>query len=206
MFYIQKGEIYIIKNNINNNVYIGQTISGYKKRFKEHIRCAKRGNSKQTIHHAMIKHGIENFYIELLEGNIEQDVLNEREEYWIKFYDSFKNGYNMMAGGNQSRVPEHPFLVEHEKEIVEKYLSKEYSLRKLAEEYKVDRAALSNFLKKRNIEVLKRSHSTIYLTEQQKAEISNFCRSGIRAAEIAEKFGITQKTVYEYRDYNNCCA
>lgn len=206
MFNIKYGEIYIIKNHINDKVYIGQTISGHEKRFEEHVRCAKRGDSKQLIHRAMRKHGIENFYVELLEEHIERDALNKREEFWIKVYGSFGNGYNMMAGGNQRRIPEHPFLVEHEKEIVEKYLSRLYSLRELAKEYKVDRAALSNFLKKRNIDVLKRTHSTIYLTEEEKIEISNLCKNGVRTMEIAKRFGITQKTVYEYRDYNNCCA
>lgn len=27
-------------------------------------------------------------------------MLNEREIYWIKFYDSFFNGYNMTLGGD----------------------------------------------------------------------------------------------------------
>lgn len=34
---------------------------------------------------------------------MDETLLNEREIYWIKFYDSFNNGYNLTEGGNSNR-------------------------------------------------------------------------------------------------------
>ena len=47
----------------------------------------------------MRKYGIENFSFELIE-ECTQDELDDKEQYWIKYYDSFKNGYNNTIGGN----------------------------------------------------------------------------------------------------------
>ena len=39
----------------------------------------------------MSKYGVSNFYVELLEDNIEYENLDEREIYWIDKYNSYKN-------------------------------------------------------------------------------------------------------------------
>ena len=46
----------------------------------------------------MRKHGRDKFYIETIE-KVEDNKLSERETYWIKYYDSYNNGYNMTLGG-----------------------------------------------------------------------------------------------------------
>ena len=100
-----KGEIYIIKNNINNKVYVGQTIHGYKKRF-----CGHKHESKsidRPLYRAFRKYGIDNFYIELLEDNIPYDKLDEREVFWINYYDCVNpKGYNISYGGKAYRTEE----------------------------------------------------------------------------------------------------
>ena len=50
------------------------------------------------IHSAMRELGRENFYLEILE-ECKQEELNEREIFWIAYYNSFKNGYNGTSGG-----------------------------------------------------------------------------------------------------------
>lgn len=52
---------------------------------------------KRAIH----KYGKNNFYIELLE-ECPISQLNEREQYWISYYDSYHNGYNLTLGGQNS--------------------------------------------------------------------------------------------------------
>jgi hypothetical protein len=47
----------------------------------------------------MKKYGINNFSIELLE-ECEENILSDREIFWINYYDSFKNGYNATYGGD----------------------------------------------------------------------------------------------------------
>lgn len=93
----KNGKIYVIRNHINDKVYVGSTTQALSKRFSKHKGDHK---SKKTyeypIYKAMREIGVENFYIELVENypckNIDQ--LNAREGYHIRQYDSFKNGYN----------------------------------------------------------------------------------------------------------------
>ncbi len=93
-----KKDIYIIKNNINDKVYIGQSVNA-NDRWKRHISDAK-NRQPQRIHKAMQKYGIENFHYEILESQIEN--YDEREKYWIKYYNSLiPNGYNILPGGQE---------------------------------------------------------------------------------------------------------
>lgn len=51
------------------------------------------------IHTAMREFGRENFYLEILE-ECEKELLNEREKYWIQYFNSYKDGYNGTEGGD----------------------------------------------------------------------------------------------------------
>ena len=54
------------------------------------------------LHKAFRKYGINNFNIEQIE-EIDNSLLNDREIYWINFYNSMiPNGYNMTFGGEGS--------------------------------------------------------------------------------------------------------
>lgn len=92
--------IYAITNRVNGKVYVGQStrlgrrISQHKVRWKEY---SKKPDTK--IYRAIEKHGIENFDFSVIE-QCPVEMLNERETYWINFYDSFSNGYNATVGGN----------------------------------------------------------------------------------------------------------
>ena len=103
-------EIYIIKNDINDKVYIGQTTQGSEERFKQHLKLLK-SSEKQLIHKAIKKYGKEHFYFEVLETDLAINELDKREEYWIRYYDSVNCGYNLCYGGNQSRKPMNQILI-----------------------------------------------------------------------------------------------
>lgn len=94
------GYIYKIINSNNNKVYIGQTTKTIQERFKEHLRNSTE-KSKNTLHLylAMNKYGKETFSVELLDTADNQEDLNEKECYWINYYNSIHEGYNMMQGG-----------------------------------------------------------------------------------------------------------
>lgn len=97
-----KKSIYIIKNKINNKVYIGQAIEP-QRRFISHLSRAKTNADHSAIHDAIVALGKENFYYEILEQNIEN--YNERERYWIKYYNSIvPYGYNLTEGGEQPPI------------------------------------------------------------------------------------------------------
>lgn len=91
-----KKDIYIIKNKINDKVYIGQADFAWK-RWGSHLRDAH-SKPKAIIDKAIKKYGEENFWYELLESQIQN--YDEREVYWIKEYNSqIPNGYNVTPGG-----------------------------------------------------------------------------------------------------------
>lgn len=93
------GTIYKITNQINKKIYVGQTIGILSKRWREHCFQAKEGSKTYYLYQAMRKYGIENFDIEEIE-ECSNDELNERECYWIKYYNSFgEGGYNLTPGG-----------------------------------------------------------------------------------------------------------
>lgn len=93
---IIRKDIYIIKNDINTKVYIGQSLNS-KKRFASHC---KKNNDNSLIDKAIQKYGKEHFWFEILESQIEN--YNEREKYWIKYYNSkVPFGYNILSGEDE---------------------------------------------------------------------------------------------------------
>ena len=101
----QTGSIYIIRNTINDKVYIGQTTMTVMERFKNHLEpatCKQRSTYK--LYNAMNKYGKENFYVETLESNIPVGELDNKEIYYIEQFDSLNNGCNTAMGGNARRI------------------------------------------------------------------------------------------------------
>ena len=85
--------IYKITNTLNNMCYIGQS-KNISKRWNNHKSVYDNENShgyNYYLYRAMRKYGIENFTFEIIE-ECDIDSLNEREIYWINYYDSYNNG------------------------------------------------------------------------------------------------------------------
>lgn len=94
-----KKDIYIIKNNVNDKVYIGQSLDA-KNRFISHCKPSAAKKENSYIAKAIQKYGKEKFWFEILESQVEN--YNEREEYWINYYDSLApKGYNILKGGDE---------------------------------------------------------------------------------------------------------
>lgn len=92
--------IYKITNDINDRVYIGKTTRTIDDRFEEHCKDRNRRTfEKRPLYDAMNKYGVEHFHIELIE-ECSPDDSNEREQYWIRQYNSYRNGYNATKGGD----------------------------------------------------------------------------------------------------------
>lgn len=97
--------IYKITNLITQQSYIGQS-NNIERREIEHFNNNK--YNQQKIDKEIQNLGKENFSFEILE-ECSIDKLNEREKYWINFYDSFYHGYNQTKGG-QNEYCGHPIL------------------------------------------------------------------------------------------------
>ena len=98
----ERGIIYIITNDINNKVYVGQTTQTLQERWNGHIRTARSNTVPHfAIHNALNKYGVEHFKISAIENNVLYSELNKKERYWIEFYNSKSpNGYNLTDGGD----------------------------------------------------------------------------------------------------------
>lgn len=95
------GYIYKVVNKVNGKVYIGQTHRDIPTRWSEHIKYAKSPPKKcgrSILRFAIQKYGAENFEVEELE-QCDDSILDEREIYWIKKYNSVSKGYNLAVGG-----------------------------------------------------------------------------------------------------------
>ena len=97
--------IYKITNIQNDKIYIGQTIRPINDRFHRHINDAMNNILDTHFARAIRKYGKDNFIIEEIDTAKNQNELNEKEQYWIRYYDSINNGYNetdaiSKCGGN----------------------------------------------------------------------------------------------------------
>lgn len=182
-----KGSIYIIRNTINNKVYIGQTTQTVSIRFTNH-KMASRTGEDTKFYRAMRKHGEENFYPELLE-QVEIENLNNRERYWIKYYDSYYNGYNSTLGGDQ------PYRINYDK--VKELWDKGMYVTEIAQIMGHNRNAISKVLKNligiSEEEIKKRGNEAIRsITKEQILEEWD---NGLTPNQIREKLGSTNKTI-----------
>lgn len=94
--------IYKITNKKTKKSYIGQS-NDIERRFKEHQ--TKGEKSRIPVDIAIKKYGKDNFLYEIIEEcNIED--LNQKETYWIQYFDTVNNGYNCNLGGEQQSIGE----------------------------------------------------------------------------------------------------
>lgn len=90
--------IYKITNQLNGKSYIGRTTRTIEARWREHLKRVRAGDMRH-LYVAMRKYGIENFSIEKLVDVSTIAELSELEAYYCAYYDTYRNGYNMTAGG-----------------------------------------------------------------------------------------------------------
>lgn len=92
--------IYKITNNINQKSYIGKS-KNIEERWKEHLRPSSwKTQPTKVLYQAFNKYGIENFSFQIIEILSDYSQSNEKEKYWINFYNTYYNGYNSTQGGD----------------------------------------------------------------------------------------------------------
>jgi len=97
---LKTGVIYCIENKVNGKKYIGMTTNP-PQRWKTHQKLLNK-NKHHNIHlqNSWNKYGKKEFNFKIIERNIDQKELSDKEIYWIKFYNTFNGkGYNLTEGG-----------------------------------------------------------------------------------------------------------
>lgn len=183
---MKTGIIYIIKNNINSKVYIGQTTTNLQTRFSQHCKKSTLANRHYKLYNAIKKYGKEHFFIGELEKNIPLSELDNKEIYYIEKYNSFINGYNSTKGGD-GRVINKKY---DETQIVNEYKNGR-SCSEIGKMFNVSCATISRVLKKLNVKT--RHDGNKY--ESFGETFIKLWNSGIAIKELATKYNVNEKTI-----------
>lgn len=100
------GYIYIIRNMVNNKLYIGQTTLTFERRYGYNI---NKNTHNKHLQNSIEKYGIENFSIvESFDRAYSKDELDALEDMYIKIYETTNPecGYNKKYGGSNGRHTE----------------------------------------------------------------------------------------------------
>ena len=96
--------IYKSTNKITGKIYIGQTTHTLDKRIKGHINESKKDKNRPFLL-SINKYGVDNFTFETIDSANNLDELNDKEIYWVNFYNSVSpNGYNVTGGGQGKKM------------------------------------------------------------------------------------------------------
>ena len=104
--------IYCIECVETNTKYIGQTYENFYRRWIFHKWNLKNNHHSNTyLQNAWNKYGRKSFRIYPIESfelsqkdSITKEKLDELEEYYIKKFDTFENGFNLTTGGEKCKM------------------------------------------------------------------------------------------------------
>lgn len=96
-----KGYIYFIVNQITKERYVGKT-TNFSRRKSEHLlHLREQRHINKKLQSAYNKYGEDSFvFSKITFDDITKEQLNEQEQYYIQYYDSFNHGYNLTLGGD----------------------------------------------------------------------------------------------------------
>lgn len=93
--------VYKITHIASGKSYIGIS-KNIERRWIQHKSWANTGKRRSAIYAAFQKYGIDAFSWQIIE-QCQPDQLEIREQHWIAVFDTFRNGYNLTAGGEYNK-------------------------------------------------------------------------------------------------------
>lgn len=197
------GKIYKITNKINGKVYIGQTTKSLKERFQKH--CWNTGKTdlyhfNMAIKKAIKKYGKNNFTIELIE-EVNKEYLDEREVFWISYYDSYNKGYNCTMGGQNGATRKTKLNLLQEEEII-KVKQLGASINDIAKQYSINKTSVKNIFKRHNLKMPSKRNL------EDRISLKDFIKfletsSTLSYKDIQNKFNICRSSVVNYIKKHN---
>lgn len=139
--------IYKITNKQNAHSYIGQTRIDVMQRWRDHCRAAFNPESSEynfPLHAAIRRYGKENFTIEIIE-TCSNDELNNKEIYWIQYFNTYHQGYNAALGGKGHSKYNYD-------EIANFYLANNFSIKDTCQHFHAYDQVVYSALKSKNID------------------------------------------------------
>lgn len=143
---MQNNVIYAYRKKSNQKiVYVGQSVN-IEQRHKQHIKYDPYNKNTQEYNYPLSrgvrKYGENEYELIILEDGLRKEQLNEREKYWIAFYDTYYNGYNQSTGGS---YPTQPVFTEDKIDLIINMLKDEsYSYKDIVEKTGVSMTHIYN--------------------------------------------------------------
>lgn len=211
------------ENKINGKKYIGQSLN-IERRRKEHL---KYPSPYSKFDQYLKKVGEEAFNFIILEECLAEE-LNEKEKYWIKYYNTIEEGYNLILGGQTYKGEENPYakLTEEKvKQIISLLENSKMTNGQIATIFNVHRNTIDNInrcqnwnylhnyktnIRQENLNKLKFSHSSVAgensatskITEKDALNIINLLKNDKRSiAQLSRDLNISINIIY---DINRC--
>ena len=101
--------IYQITNEVNGKFYIGKTTKTLEERFQKHLYESRYNRSGSYLYKSIRKYGKEHFTIIIIESQVDETKLDERERYWI---ETLNPHYNLTEGGEGGDTSKSPKWIE----------------------------------------------------------------------------------------------
>lgn len=176
--------VYKITNLINDKIYIGKT-NNLEYRWRNHLISSRKDSPIYPIHRAIKKYGKEKFSITIIESDSLEELIFEREKFWITYYktniikygDEF--GYNLTDGGEGSAG--HIMSEEGKEKLRQFNLGKKYSL------------------ETKKIQSLQRQGENNNLSKLTDKEVAEIKGSKLTTKELEIKFKISRSVIQKIR-------
>lgn len=175
--------IYKATSATTGKVYIGQTSQSLQERINQHNSHAYGCQYNYHFHNAIRKYGVNDFDYEIIEDNItSKDALNERERYWISYYNSYYEGYNSTMGGDGN--------VRRDDELVAKLFRDGHTTQEICEITGYHRGTVY------------KSYRAMALTEENNGRKAEQTRQ--RCARIVEQYTLDGKLIRVWSSATEC--
>lgn len=93
--------VYLIENSVNNKKYVGITTRKPEARWYEHVTASNNiAYTNTNLTKAIRKLGAKKFSLKILCRCVSKIELARKEKFYIKKFNTIKNGYNARNGGN----------------------------------------------------------------------------------------------------------
>lgn len=217
--------VYKIENLINGKIYIGKSIN-VGRRWYEHKKELNEGNHiNKHLQSSWNKYGEDCFRFELLEDGLTETQALEREEYYIRYYETTNTlfGYNMTDGGqsgvlskesreklSRQRIGKYNSLTENDIRKIKMLAYCYMDAKEIADIFNVNLKTIRNILYGETysyiLEELNPYIKNIQhrMVKERNEKIIDLYLSGLRIYEIRDKLKLSQsiveKCVYKYRD------